>query len=107
MTQSQLERAFDRWWHMLAHDSPAPEAEFRFHPVRRWRLDFAWPGARVGVELQGGTFTRGRHTRGAGYERDCEKLNALQSAGWRVFYVTAGMLRDNPASVVEMIQEAL
>ena len=22
---------------------PAPVAEFRFHPVRRWRLDYAWP----------------------------------------------------------------
>ena len=107
MTQSRLERAFGGWWNLLAPDAPAPEVEYRFHPVRRWRFDFAWPVSKVAVELDGGTWTQGRHTRGAGYRGDCEKLNAAALLGWRVFRVTAGMLHENPSSVVTMVKEAL
>mgnify|MGYP000595384776 FL=1 len=35
---------------------PAPEREHRFHPVRRWRFDFAWPGEKFSVEGEGITF---------------------------------------------------
>ena len=107
MTQSDLERSFGGWWVLLAGDAPEPEAEFRFHPVRRWRFDYAWPASLIALELDGGTWTRGRHTRGAGYRGDCEKLNAATSMGWRVFRVTAGMLKANPAGVVEMVKGAL
>ena len=44
--------------------------EFRFHAVRRWRFDLAWPWIRVAFELQGGGFTSGRHTRGSGLAKD-------------------------------------
>lgn len=33
--------------------------EFRFHPKRMWRFDFAWPAQKVALEFQGGTFGRG------------------------------------------------
>jgi very-short-patch-repair endonuclease len=107
MTQSALEREFALRWRQLAPDAPEPVREYRFHPVRRFRLDFAWPEQRVAVEAMGGTYTRGRHTRGAGYRADCEKLNLLQADGWRCFYVTADMLRDDPAGVVAMVREAI
>jgi len=107
MTQSNLERSFLTWWRRFAPDAPEPVAEHRFHPVRRWRFDFAFLDSLVAVELDGGTWSRGRHTRGAGYRGDCEKLNAAVSMGWRVFRVTAGMLKANPAGVVEMVEEAL
>jgi hypothetical protein len=42
------------------------EFEHRFHPVRRWRFDAAFPARKVAVELDGGIFAAGRHTRGAG-----------------------------------------
>jgi len=38
----------------------------------------------LAVEVDGGTWTGGRHTRGAGFEADCEKLNAAVIAGFRV-----------------------
>ena len=107
MTRSDLEAAFLQAWRAFAPDAPEPVAEYRFAPPRRFRLDFAWVPQRVGVELQGGTFTQGRHTRGTGYERDCEKHNLLQSAGWRCYYVTAGMLDRDPAGVVAMVREAI
>ena len=67
---------------------PAPQREYRFHPPRRWRFDFAWPKYCLAVEVDGGVYSAGRHTRGAGYEKDCEKGNAAVVDGWRVLHFT-------------------
>lgn len=63
--RSALESAFALAWRLYAPDAPEPVAEYRFAPPRRFRLDFAWVPQRVGVELQGGTFTV-RHDRREG-----------------------------------------
>jgi len=73
--------------------------------LRDWRFDFAWPGNRVAVEIEGGTWAKGRHVRGAGYESDCEKYNAATSLGWRVFRLTGNML--DVGSWYEMLEKAL
>lgn len=59
--------------------------EFRFDATRKWRFDFAIPEQRIGVEIEGGIFTQGRHTRGRGYQNDLEKYNTATACGWRVF----------------------
>lgn len=79
---------------LRAHGLPTAEREHRFHPTRAWRFDFAWPSFHVAVEVDGATWSSGRHTRGAGFERDAEKLNAATSAGWRVFRYTAMRIRS-------------
>ena len=33
---------------------PPPVTEYRFHPERRWRADFAWPEKKLLVEVDGG-----------------------------------------------------
>ena len=71
---------------------PAPVREHRFHPVRRWRFDYAWPEQMVALEVDGGVWTGGRHTRGAGFLSDMEKLNAATVAGWRVVRVVPSKL---------------
>lgn len=83
---SPLEAAFDRAW--TAIHGPPLVAEHRFNRQRRWRFDRAHLGAKVAIELEGGIWTQGRHTRGAGYKADCEKYNAAQAAGWTVFRLT-------------------
>ena len=71
---------------------PAPVREHRFHPVRRWRFDYAWIDHKVALEVEGGVWTGGRHTRGAGFVADIEKYNAATVAGWRVVRVVPGKL---------------
>jgi hypothetical protein len=73
---------------------PAPESEHRFHPVRQWRFDLAWPDRLVAVEVDGGVFSGGRHVRGVGRVKDMEKLNHATALGWRVYVVTPGQLRN-------------
>lgn len=107
MKQSNRELHFLRLWRMAPR--PEPVAEHRFHPVRRWRFDFAWPDQRVAVEIQGGTFSRGKsgHTSGVGVQRDCEKRNAATLLGWRVLFYTTKDLESRPVQVVEEVQAAI
>jgi len=71
---------------------PAPTSEYRFHPTRKWRMDYAWPEQRVALEVDGGIWHGGRHTRGAGWLKDTEKLNAAASMGWRLLRCTPAQL---------------
>jgi hypothetical protein len=59
---------------------------------RRWRFDIAWPDQKIALEVEGGAYTQGRHTRGKGFEEDCRKYNAAALDGWLVFRMTPGML---------------
>jgi very-short-patch-repair endonuclease len=83
--------------HMRAEQLPMPEKEYRFDQRRKWRFDFAWPEQRVACEVEGGTWANGRHTRGSGFERDCQKYNAAALAGWRVLRFTGGMVERGEA----------
>lgn len=79
---------------------PEPVAEYRFEPKRRWRLDWAWPDRKVALEVEGGVWIRGRHSRGAGMVKDMEKYNALAVAGWRLLRVTPQMVDNGEAALV-------
>lgn len=81
------------------------EREYRFHPTRRWRFDFAWRVEGVAVEIEGGTYVNGRHTRGEGFARDCEKYNAAAILGWKVLRFTEKEVND--WSAIETLQQAL
>ncbi len=92
---TDLEASFDTYWRIL--DGPDLEREYRFDAQRKSRFDRAHRLARVAIEIDGGTHSGGRHVRGDGYARDCEKLNRATALGWAVFRLTSDMLRDAPA----------
>lgn len=90
------------------------QREFVFHPTRKWRLDFAWPLAKIAVEIEGGiypmkqkdgTMRPGRHTSPKAFEQDAEKYNAAAVAGWAVLRVTPRMVKDGRA--LKVLDEAL
>ena len=88
---SALEERF--WWHCLVGHKAGtiaamPAREHRFHAERKWRFDFAWVAERVAVECEGAIWAGGRHTRGAGFEADCEKLSEAAAVGWLVIRAT-------------------
>lgn len=75
-----------------------PQREYRFHPVRKWRFDFAWPTIKLALEIDGGTWAgKASHASGSGIARDMEKINEAILLGWRVLRSTSGMVKSGEA----------
>ena len=84
---------------------PEPTPEFRFHPVRKWRFDYWWDAEKLALEVQGGLFVNGRHSRGAALLKEHEKLNAAAVMGIRLLYCTPSSLCN--LATIRTIQSAL
>lgn len=84
---------------------PVPVGEHRFHPTRRWRFDWAWTEQKVALEIDGGIWVQGRHTRGSGRARDMTKFSEAAIFGWRILYCTPDQVADG--SVMGMLKRAL
>lgn len=84
---------------------PAPEPQFRFAPPRRWRLDLCYRAQQIAIEIEGGVWIQGRHTRGSGFIGDIEKYNEVALAGWMLIRITYAMIADG--SAVTIIKRAL
>lgn len=82
--------------------------EFRPFADTRHRFDFAWPhqDPRVCVEVEGGVYSGGRHTRGAGFTADAAKYNRAATQGWYVLRVTAEHIKSGQALawIQQMVQ---
>jgi len=74
-----------------------PAREYRFHPSRRWRVDYAWPEHRLAVEIEGGAWIGGRHVRGSGFMNDMEKYNELTLMGWSLLRFTPRQVKNGEA----------
>lgn len=83
--------------HCRAVNLPTPTPEHRFHPTRRWRFDLAFIDQKLAVEVEGGLFIQGRHSRGAGAEADCEKYAEAAIAGWTVLRVSPRQIKNGIA----------
>lgn len=62
---------------------PQAVSEYKFHPVRKFRFDFAFVAERVYIEADGGIWIAGGHNRGAQILHDWEKRNEATVYGWR------------------------
>ena len=98
--RSSLEAAFADQARRLRLPPWVEEHRFALSIGRQWRFDFAWPDRMLAVEIDGGAFSGGRHTRGAGFVEDCRKLTAATLLGWRVLRFTSGDLEDHHGAVV-------
>lgn len=84
---------------------PLGVGQYRFVPGRLYRLDRAFPDRLVAVEIQGGLWVNGAHSRGSGVERDCVKLSIAAALGWRVLPISKAMIESGQA--VELLSKAL
>lgn len=77
-----------------------PKVEHHFHPRRAWRLDVAWPAPlSLAVEIEGGTWIRGRHVQASGFEEDARKYAEAMLLGWRVLRVTPAQIARGDAAL--------
>lgn len=91
--------------------------EFQFDKQRKWRFDFIifllkggdWdevtPPPSIALEVEGGVWTGGRHTRASGFVKDMEKYNRAACLGWRVLRTTPDELCM--PETLAMVKEAL
>lgn len=107
---------------IMAMALPPPEREYRFaaHVVglgpgvksrlrqagmKAWRIDFAWPDRLLAVEVEGGGWTGGRHTRGKGFEEDMQKYHRLMGLGWTLYRCDSRLV--NSGDAVQMVETLL
>lgn len=79
--------------------------EFKFHPVRKWRFDYAIPEYKIALEVEGGVWSGGRHTSPKGFLGDIEKYNMATLMGWRVFRTTPDELYKT--ATINLIKTAI
>lgn len=79
-----------------------PVREYRFHHERMWRFDFAFIEQKIAVEIEGGVYSFGRHSRGKGNEADMDKYNQATILGWRVLRYSTGMAMSGQA-ILEVV----
>lgn len=91
-------------------DEVAPRCwthEWTFTEDRKWRFDYAIPHWKIGVEIEGGAFIQGRHTRGAGFIKDMEKYNHATLLGWRILRFTPDqVLRGEAIAFIKRVLDA-
>jgi hypothetical protein len=57
-------------------------------------MDFAWVREKVYLEIDGGAYTGGRHTRGKGFVNDQQKRNRAIILGWRPIHCTPAEVKS-------------
>ncbi len=99
-----LSAKFEHLWQSWG--GPELTKEHRFHPHRRWRLDYYHAPTRTAVELEGGLFSGGRHTRAAGFLGDCEKYNAAAMMGITVLRLGTGQVdHQHVTEIIDWIRK--
>lgn len=79
--------------------------QYAYAPPRKFRADFAFPYARLLVEVQGGVYSRKAHGSITGVLADIERLNVATLAGWRLLRFTPQAVQLGEA--LQLIERAL
>lgn len=97
--ESSLETKFAQLWAIA--EGPDLEREAVLIKGRKWRTDFFHRPSMTCIEIDGGQWSNGRHTRGSGYGKDCEKLFRHAIEGYRTFKLVSSMIK--PEIIAELI----
>jgi very-short-patch-repair endonuclease len=99
-------RPYPVFYRLLCQEFGCPVEEFKFHPTRKWRFDYAYPEHRVAIEVEG--LVRGgksRHTTISGYIGDCDKYNQAILHGWKVIRLVQTEILKT--STIELLREII
>jgi hypothetical protein len=93
---------------MIDHGLPIPELQFTIHASygerkRKWRVDFAWPDARVAAEYESVEWHAGRTE----MLRDKARFAGVQEAGWTVIPIISDDVRRRPERLARRIASHL
>ncbi|MCX2934621.1 hypothetical protein ORI20_30595 [Mycobacterium sp. CVI_P3] len=90
---------------MIDHGLPTPELQFTIRAPggRRWRVDFAWPKARVAAEYESVEWHAGRNE----MLRDKARFAGVQEVGWTVIPITVDDTRRQPQRLAQRIASHL
>jgi len=89
MTNSYLE---DMLAMMLDDNKIKYIREYKFKDDRKWRFDFVLPDYKLAIEIQGGIYIMGRHSRGRELENEYEKFCEAVLLGWYIMPFTPRMV---------------
>lgn len=73
--------------------------------LKNWRFDFAHVGKKFAVEVEGGGWSGGRHTRGKGFAEDLKKYQEAMRLGWTVYRCDGQLIKSGEA--LEIIEHML
>ena len=68
------------------------DREYRFCKGRKFRADFVHFPTSTLIEIDGGVWISGRHTRGSGAVADYEKYFIAHTLGWKVVRLEPGQI---------------
>jgi len=106
MTKAQTQ-IFLKLCHEFKVPTPEPEFMFAKDIKRKWRIDFFFQKneTKVALEVEGGVWTGGRHTRASGFVKDMEKYNEMAKRGILLLRVEPKKL--NTTETMRLIKDTL
>jgi len=92
----RIQRIHNQFTDWLTCNGLAFVREYQFDKAnkRKWRNDYYLPELNLAIEVEGGVWSNGRHTRGRGYLNDMDKYNAVTMAGIRLLRIDTDRLNS-------------
>ena len=90
---------------LIARYFPSVVPEYSFYPARKWKSDYAIVEHKILIEIEGGVWTQGRHTRGEGYSDDLIKYNMANKLGFMLLRYTPQQLGELEADMEELYKK--
>ncbi len=107
LVDGRAESAMESEARLAMHDGGLPRPELQYvidgRDGEQWRVDFAWPWARVAVEYESVDWHTGRME----MERDKKRYAGIQDTAWIVVPIVVGDVRRTPDRMCARIQRHL
>jgi len=99
--------SFEKLWKQCG--GPALETEYRIPgQTRAFRFDYVHLESRTLIELDGGIYVAGRHSRAKGIQDACDKKNEAIQLGWDTFVLCTGIItEDRVRAIVEFVNQKI